>query len=417
MSVINPIPRTTATHPTPRRSLLIDAVRAGSMLVVVLLHSFMVGASRAPDGSLVMAPAMLGQDWFVPVSWAVQVMPLFFLAGGYSALASWRRRRHEGWARFVAGRVARLVLPATLMIGVVALALAAARIAGAPAEAVAEAGFRIGQPLWFLAVYLGVSALVPALAWLHERAPWRLLAGLGAGIVAVDLAGTAGYLSLLFAWPFALVLGFHFLDGAASAWGRRRLAAGVLVPLAALLVLTTAGGYSPDMIVNLNPPTLALALLGVAQFFLLRLLAPAIEAGAARVPRLVRAADSHAMSLYLWHMPALMALTAALFLGGAPLPAAHSPEWWATRVAWLVLVAALLVPLVLAARAALARLPELRPGRNPRGSVQATVAGVAGILALLVGGFTLAPAVLALLGLALWLATGRELRLSGPARR
>lgn len=336
----------------PERSTTIDAVRALSLLTVIVLHALMVGAWIGTGGGLQTKVALAGETWFAPVTWVVQVMPLFFIAGGYVSLLQWRRLRSRGATvgDYVAGRVRRLAVPATLMVAAVGSALPIARVLGADAGLVAEASLRIGQPLWFLAVYIGATALVPAMSWLHERRPTVVLAGLALGALVVDLASryadlAMGYVNLVFVWLLMQQLGFTMLDRRTSAWSRRALLSGTAVALG-LLILCVALGRSPDMIENLNPPSVALVLLGAAQFFALQAALPWLDRVTARpsVSRVTTKVGGGAMSAYLWHMPLIMLMLAAMWLLGLPLPEPHSAAWWATRIPWLAAIFALVIP-------------------------------------------------------------------------
>lgn len=154
-------------------------------------------------------------------------------------------------------------------------------------------------------MYLGATALVPAMSWLHERRPLLTLGVLAAGVVLVDLVRlhgepAAGYLNLVFVWFLMQQLGFALLDRSCGALSRRTLLIGAAIPLVVLVVLV-ACGWSPDMIDNLNPPTAAIALLGVTQFFLLHLLRPRLDRvmrGRA-ASRFAARAGSQAMTVYL----------------------------------------------------------------------------------------------------------------------
>lgn len=337
---------------TGRRDATIDAVRAISLLFVVVLHALMVGAWIGPDGSLLTKVALTGEPWFAPATWVVQVMPLFFIAGGFVSLQQWRRLRGRGAGvgEYVTGRVRRLAVPTAVMLGAVGAALVLARSLGADVSLIAEASLRIGQPLWFLAVYIGVTTLVPAMAWLHERAPRLTLVGLAAGALAIDIASresgfALGYVNLAFVWLLMQQLGFVMLDGRLSAWPRRRLFAGMGAALA-LLLLCLFLGWSPDMIENLNPPTVALVLLGVAQFFALQLARPWLDriTGRPRVAGITARIGGGAMSVYLWHMPMIMLLVAVMWGLGLPMPEPHTAAWWATRLPWLVTVFTIVLP-------------------------------------------------------------------------
>lgn len=326
----------------------IDAARAGCLVVVFLLHAMMVGVSVGADGP-VLENALEGWAWFAPTTWLVQIMPLFFLIGGFSGWVAWQRRRArgQGAADFVRDRIARLVRPAIPLVAVVGVALAALAAAGVPEEIVATASFRIGQPLWFLAVYLGCSALVPVMARLHERHPNATVAVLAAAVVAVDAARFAsgteaiGFANLALVWLLVQQLGFRLADGSIDRMpraARLRLAA---CSLGGLLAITLSGPYSPDLLQNLNPPTICLVLLGTAQLALFSLVREPLRRWAERPrpARVVAGFGEWGMTLYLWHLPAFVLLAAGLLAANATfglvLPEPLTGEWWASRPLWL----------------------------------------------------------------------------------
>ena len=385
------------------RSQTVDVVRAVCVLIVVMLHALMVGVERSADGGLSTRVALAGTEWFAPASWLIQVMPLFFIVGGFASAQHWRRVRSRTGtsAEFVQSRVRRLALPAAVMIASVGAALALADGLGVDAALLAEARLRMAQPLWFLAVYMGVTAMVPIMIRLHEVRPVAGLLGLGSGIVIVDAVRlvmelpAVGYVNLVFVWLFMQQLGFLLSDGRVEEWSSGRVCAvlgaggkgawriraggvprGVLLSVFALgllVVAVTKGPYSADMLVNLNPPTTALALLGVAQFFALSAVKPSMDRwwdaaavgadnvtvarGAMRARSAARAGSAvsaASMTLYLWHMPVILALAAAMWAVDLPLPAPHSGAWWLTRIPWLVALA-LALGGAYAVRAALTR--------------------------------------------------------------
>ncbi|WP_058594696.1 acyltransferase family protein, partial [Leucobacter chromiiresistens] len=436
--------RSAAPHPSaaPHRDTTIDAVRAGALLIVVVLHALMVGVERTPAGSLHPSVALSGEPWFAPMTWALQIMPLFFIAGGFASLAQWRRmqRRGDGAVAYITARTRRLAVPAALMIGTVGGALLLARALGADAALIAEASLRIGQPLWFLAVYFAVTALVPAMARLHDRAPRLTVLALATGVVCVDVANArfgvpVGYLNLLLVWPLMQQLGFMMRDGISVAvWPRRRLVCGFLGALATLLALV-ASGWSPDLLENLNPPTTAIMLLGAAQCCALQLLRPRLDAltRAPRIARLISRANAAAMGVYLWHMPVILALVAVIWVAGLPLPAPHSAAWWATRLPWLLAIACCVIPVAavlapverraLALLHAVAATPPAYPDAGAArrwAAVLSVVCGIAGTaVALLAGLASPLPyaAALALLALSIHCASLRPGGRVAPPRR
>ncbi|MFZ5872699.1 MAG: acyltransferase, partial [Actinomycetota bacterium] len=76
---------------TAGRDRFVDALRVGSLVVVVLGHWLM--ADVRPDGEV--SNALVSVPALEPLTWVLQVMPLFFLVGGVAhtfALASLERR-------------------------------------------------------------------------------------------------------------------------------------------------------------------------------------------------------------------------------------------------------------------------------------------------------------------------------------
>ena len=404
-------PAHTPAVPRTHRDGAIDLIRFGCLVVVVILHSLMASAVLGTDGDVVPTVALSGTVGFTIASWFYQIMPLFFFIGGYAAINGWRRTQSTGgtWADYIRARLRRLVIPVAVLIGVAGLGLSIASEMGVPTGLLAEASTRIGQPLWFLAVYVGLTSLVPLAVHFHERAPKRSIAVLAGAVIAVDivvaLTGVTGlgYLNFLFVWPLIQQLGFFYADAihrpvrVGLAWTSMVLA---LVALGALVGL---GVYSPNMLVNLNPPTGALVLLGVAQMSILRLsharLNEIVSGGRAgtglareyraRIWRRVIAwGNTYGIQVYLWHMPIVIILIGLLgfganlvggasFADGVPaagilLPEIESTWWWLTRLTWLLTV------MVLAGALAMAMSKIPFPSEQRLARIGQTVAGVAG---------------------------------------
>jgi hypothetical protein len=385
------------TRAGSRRDPAIDLVRFACLVVVVVLHSLMSAAVLGPDGSVVPTVALSHTTGFAAASWLFQIMPLFFVIGGCAGIISWRRIRAEGgsWGDYLRARLRRLVVPVTVLIGFTGLGLSMASGLGAPSELVTEASHRIGQPLWFLAVYVGLTALVPLGVHFHERAPRRSLAVLTAAVIVVDglVAVTGvhglGYVNFVLVWPLVQQLGFFYADALDRPVRRLHVWLGLATALSLLVGLVAAGVYSPNMLVNLNPPTGALVLLGVVQICGLRLVhrrltamltgaggsvaetGPEIGPGAEAVPavrilraqfwrRLIAWGNRFGMQVYLWHMSVVIVLIGGLgwlaqAVSGVPhlaefvLPAVGSGWWWASRPIWLLVVMGLSAAVAMAA--------------------------------------------------------------------
>ena len=379
------------------RDASVDVIRSLCLVVVVALHALMVGVSVGPQGP-VLENALDGNPWFSSLSWLVQVMPLFFIAGGFSSVSQWRRMQLRGSTAgdYVRLRLVRLLVPAVVLVASVGTGLLILAVAGVPGEMVETAGYRISQPLWFLAVYLGCSALVPLMASAHGKAGLPTLVGLALAIVAVDTGRlfmelpALGYANLAFVWLFIQQLGFWLADGRVGRMSRaaRKWIAGLSLVL--LVHLFASGWYSGDMFSNLNPPTGALALLAIAQLMVFSLAQKRIRRWAERskAMSLVRLVGSKAMTIYLWHMPVMVSLAGILLMVPVHLPAPGTAEWWLSRPVWLVAVACALLPVVRRlGRLELVSASSKGPLTHPR-ILLGAVSGVAGVVVLLVDGIT-----------------------------
>ena len=196
-----------AENTPPSRDRYVDFLRLASIGVVVLGHWLMAvvtwrGSTFHVDNAIELTPGL----WLA--TWALQVMPIFFFVGGFAnfvTLDSIERKGQTG-AEFVASRVDRLLRPVAVLLAVwLSLTLALVLI-GTDAHVLGAATKLVCQPLWFIAVYLAVTALAPGLRRLHIRRPIRTVATLFGCAVAVDLfrfglhVEAIGYLNLLFVW-------------------------------------------------------------------------------------------------------------------------------------------------------------------------------------------------------------------------
>ncbi|MFI8633551.1 acyltransferase [Microbacterium sp. NPDC077663] len=341
-----------------RRDLTLDLARVVCVLFVIVVHLVQVGIGPGPDGALVASRPAEEQPWFDAATWVGQIMPLFFVVGGFAAATGWRSWTTKGGdaAGFIRTRTLRLAQPALPLFVFFAVVLGAATAAGLPEQLVSDAAVGAGSPLWFLAAYLLCQAAVPFLAACHARRPVATLVVLALGVVLVDGARFAtgveelGLLNLLFVWPLVQQFGFWYADG----WFDRRHPLTLLGIAAAcyllLWPLTSVGPYSTSMLGNLNPPTVPLVVLGIAQACLLRLLKPALSRlMALRVMQgIVFVLGSRLMTIYLWHLPVMLALTGLSLLIPVAAPTPASEAWWWSRPILFVVVLGVLLALSLA---------------------------------------------------------------------
>jgi hypothetical protein len=241
------------------------------------------------------------------------------------------------------------------------MVLAAIAQALSGSDAGKAAGLLPVQLVWFLGVYLVLVAVAPLLVRLSG--PWTVAAWLavilGVDLLRINVNEVFGWANLIFVWGLFAALGTR-LDRL-RALPRTLLALGATAFAAGAIIAIVVGPYSPALIStdavegisNLAPPTIVLALVGLAQSCILLLLWPWLQRLLDRdrlwVPVAIFA--SRAMEIYLWHM-LVFTLAIAGMLALVLAPAALSLLWWLQHIA----VAAVVLAVVWFAAPALARL-------------------------------------------------------------
>jgi fucose 4-O-acetylase-like acetyltransferase len=407
-----PAPREIAAATPAGRDRYADFLRVASMVVVVCGHWLMTAVAWR-DGQLAGSNVLgrTGGLWLA--TWVLQVMPVFFFVGGFANLVAVRslRRRGGGWVEFVSARAARLLRPTLVFVACWLVLVPLLELAGVPAGAVRAAGALAPQLLWFLGVYLAVTALAPPMARLHRRFRLAVPLALAAAALLVDLAwlglGLAAVsdLNLLLVWLAVQQLGFFYADGTLARRSRAQLRWLALAGLGSLALLVASGAYPRSMVSlpgdpvsNMNPPTVCILALAVWQVALVMLARPRVTAWLRR-PRAwtgVVTLGSMAMTLYLWHLTALLLLLGLVLALRIPLPVPAGAAWWLSRPLWLAALLLLLAPLLLA----LARFERPRPLDPPAGAESrrgrlAAVLGLVyatfGLFGFVVGGFAPLP--------------------------
>ncbi|MEZ2391858.1 acyltransferase [bacterium RCC_150] len=337
------------------RDAAIDFARFFCLLLVVLSHCMMVSPVLHPDGTVTTENTLMEQRWFDAVLWVFQVMPLFFVLGGVTGLGSWRRLRARGGTGidYAQLRLLRLIRPASALLASMFLGLWAARLSGVDPQVIQLIATGAGMPLWFLAAYLATQLSVPLLARLHGHAPWLTLGGLVAAVITLDSLRGAfpllAFVNMLFVWCAVQQFGFFIADGIFNGRSRGWLVGLIAASNLVLGFVTGIGVYSGNMIVDLNPPNFCMVLLGLSQAATLQLLRPGVEwfAGIRWVRWVVAVVGRRSMTIYLWHLPLLAAMSGVLLLTDFPKPAAGTAEWWWARPLVLLGIVMLLVPVQL----------------------------------------------------------------------
>ncbi|MDA0634411.1 acyltransferase [Nonomuraea sp. MCN248] len=380
-----------------------DLLRAAAIVTVITGHWLSVYVTY--DGGFEGGSVLDVAPWTRWLTWLFQVMPIFFLVGGFAGAASFTSHRSRGGTAvtWVLGRTDRLVRPTTCLLAVLAAGAVTARAAGVDPGLIGTAVWLAAIPLWFLVAYLAVVSLTPFMYGLHRRyglyVPILLTVLVGVGDAARLSTGVsrAGYASFLLAWLAVYQLGFSWQDGRLTA-RRGTGPALALGGFAALVALTVAGPYPISMVAaageemqNTSPPTLALLALAAAQTGLaLWVREPANRwLRRSRPWTVVVAVNSVIMTAFLWHMTAALFGVLALYPTGVlPEPPPGSPAWLAWRVPWLLVLALFLAVLVAVFGPVEQRAgPRPDPRRSPVVAACAGMAGVvAGLLAAAVGG-------------------------------
>ncbi|MCF6468376.1 acyltransferase [Nonomuraea sp. MG754425] len=329
------------------RDRALDALRALAIGGVVLGH-WLVTALVADSGTVRVASPLRHMPQLAPVTWIFQTMALFFLVGGQLAARSHAsaRGRNVTYRRWLGARMARLFRPVAVVLAVWTLVAVMMLALGADLATVHALAKLVWSPLWFLLVFAALTALTPLVARLHPG--WPLATVALVDLVRFSLDGPAwiGWVNLAAGWLVPYCLG--------ASWARDRLrtrATGwalLLGGAAATAALVLWAGYPASMvgvpgarISNQSPPTIAAAAFGLAQCGAALLLLGPLRRVLSRpaVWAFVALANLSAMTIFLWHQTAMIAVTALGLLTGRTLPGLHTvpdgPAWVAARPAWL----------------------------------------------------------------------------------
>ncbi|NUO98664.1 MAG: acyltransferase [Nonomuraea sp.] len=344
---------------TPReRDRAVDALRAVAILGVVAGH-WLVTALVVESGGVRVASPLKDLPYLAPVSWVFQTLALFFLVGGLVGAKGYRSARAAGigYGRWLRSRLARLFRPVVAVTAVWAVAAVAMLASGVPLDTVRVLVRLVVGPMWFLLVFAALTAATPLVERLHPLWPLAVVAcsdflrfGPGEGL------GWLWWVNVAAGWLVPYCLGAAWARGAlrGRVTGWALLAGGGAVAVA----LVMWGGYPATMVgvpgapmSNLDPPSLAAVTFGLAQCGAAALLLAPLRRVLRRpaVWAVVAVANLAAMTIFLWHQTAMIAVTELGLLAGGgdrALPGLHTaPDgfgWVPARLAWLPVFAAAL---------------------------------------------------------------------------
>ena len=391
------------------RDRYVDLLRAASICAVVFGHWFIGIVHR--DGGLVYLTSAVGVTsglWLG--TWLFQVMPIFFFVGGYSNLTAYDavRRRGEDAGAFVRSRMARLLRPSAVFLGIWVVLQVGLHLGdvGRPAgpEIWGTTHLLRGMlppaqtlpfgPLWFLGFYLLVVVAAPVLIALHRRFGVAVPIAMAASVVVVDVVsfglGLRGfrYVNVVPVLLFPHQLGFFYAEGRLRSRPLHvAMAAGGLAGLVLLTnpwVFEAFGdarfdwfpgiGHYPksllgtdvERISNAYPPTICFLLGAVWAIGLVMLLRTPVTRWLER-PGAWKATiftNGVIMTLFLWHMTAYLIAILALWPLGIGREQHSTARWWVERPLWILVPGLILAAIV--ALAARFERPPRRPGAGGR---------------------------------------------------
>jgi hypothetical protein len=315
-----------------------------------------------------------GERWVMPnpihavpgswlATWLLQIVTVFFIVGGYANAAAWwaARRDGRGAAGYYSVRMRRLLVPIGVFLACWGAVELVAHLVVTGYPGVHRYALILFTPLWFIAAYVWVVLLTPLTATAHARGRWWALASLAVAIVACDAgrfaAGVAGlgWLNTALIWVFIHQLGYFYRDGTLAALGRWTAAGLVVAGVLLLAALTSLEVYPRSMVAtvgqersNILPTTVPIAVMAVLQAGVIMLLRAPVTRWLRR-PRAwkpVVAANSVILTVFLWHMTALLVVLAGLRALDVRLPTGPSAVWWAQRPLWVLGPAVVLAALV-----------------------------------------------------------------------
>ena len=344
---------TIAEATKPDRDRAVDVARLAALVVVMFGHCALLLATIDSGGLRI--GNLLGEvPALAPITWVVQVMPLFFLAGGAAGAYGWREGTQ--WGTWLVARAQRLCRPVFWYLAFWTVALLAAAM-NLGADSAAGLGRECVALLWFLGVYLVTLAFVPALTRMRTgRAVAVVIGALLASAALIDGVRIAtgvpvsGGVNFVIVWLIPVVIGVAYARRLIGVVAALTVAASAL---GAQVLLAISGPYEVSLVVtgtehmsNVSPPTLLLALHCTWVSCAFVAVADPVRRWAQR-PRVWQAVvvgNGGAMTLYLWHIPAIAISTISLHAMGLDAYSVDAQGFW-----WLLALRAVVFAIVMAA--------------------------------------------------------------------
>ncbi|MCH7903323.1 MAG: acyltransferase [Armatimonadetes bacterium] len=384
-----------AAAKTPEtRNRYVDFLRALSIMAVISGHWLVTAAFLSSD-KLDVGNLLAYQDWTKWLTWLFQVMPIFFLVGGYANGVSWNAAMRDGrsYKEWLKARLERLigpVLPLLAVWAVIGVVVHLIRADSVTVLVMDPNGITVAKPAfeafsmlaivpaWFLAVYVVVVVLAPVTYGAWKRfgfgSFWALVALAAVDDVLFFRTGidAIGYFNFVFIWFAVHQLGYAWRDGRLE--GLKKTLVWGIGGLALLIVLVTIewlpypvnmAGNTGEGVSNSFPPKLPMLALGLAQCGMLLSIEGPMRRWLTRARPWTATllVNGMIMTIYLWHFSAAMLVISLAWkfwpAGLAAFPG--SGPWWAARPLWLIVYLVALVVLSLA----FGRFERGRAGAEP----------------------------------------------------
>lgn len=356
--------RDLAASTPSHRNRYVDFLRAISIAVVVLGH-WLVIVITVQDGEISVSHLLAEAPSSQLLTWIFQVMPIFFMVGGYSNAASWTAAERDGtgYGNWLRSRCQRLLGPTAIFaLAWIPIAILAQPIVKDPELLELMGGF-VTVPLWFLAVYVMVIPLAPAMYHLHRRYGLAVPAILALAVVVLDFIDmhilpphakfdiTVAWANYAFVWLTVHQIGFFWQEGRLEKIARIKVWL-TIGGLCGLVALTASGLYPFSMVgvpgtvrTNNTPPTVVLILLAMFQMGLILVFGPWARKRLENVElwAWTIVANGMIMTIYLWHLTAsvllvFIGINFGIGFGLEPL----SVGWWLMRLVWLAALSIIL---------------------------------------------------------------------------
>ncbi len=340
-----------ASRSRDQHDLVMDTIRVASLAVVVAYHWLgLLPVLRA--GVYSDRPITVVVPGLWPLTWLIDVLPLFLFVGGFVNARSYdasRARKESDW-QWLGHRYRRLLLPTLVFIvACTAVMLLAGGLAGAVGSPLWLLSVRNTAPfgqLWFVGAYLIQISLVPLTLRAHRRFGLRALVAIVAGVALADLAAwglnsTAPLLiNVALVWMVPHQLGYFYADERLQPLRSWTWVAVALIAVVSLVMVTSLPYYSRDLIdpqkkvLTFQAFTFPLVLQAMWIIAVAMLLRPALgrvlkksahaRSGVARTNRSI-------MTLFLWHTAALLLAVVALSGVSGILSPTPTVSWWEAR--------------------------------------------------------------------------------------